>query len=95
MVVDGTLGAPIDASAFYLSFDPDQMQIVDIAQGGAFDVMLKQNIDNKAGEIDFAVSALSAPATAPTVLALLVVESVNDLDTCPLCWRRTACASAM
>ncbi|MEZ4708941.1 MAG: CAP domain-containing protein [Caldilineaceae bacterium] len=83
LVADGAPGSPIDAGAFYLNFDPDRMQIVDVVKGGAFDVMLTQNINNKTGEIDFAVGALDAPATAPAVLALLVVESVDDLTTLP------------
>ena len=83
VVANGAPGAAIDASAFYLNFDPEQMQVVDIIKGGAFDVLLAKNIDNKTGKIDFVVGALGAPTTAPAVLALLVVESVNDITTLP------------
>lgn len=84
IVAEGARDEPVDAAAFYLNFNPDQLQVLDVIKGGAFDVLLDKEVDNQIGHVDFAVGNLGTPATAPTVLALLVVEATSDLADLPL-----------
>lgn len=82
---------PVDGAAAYLDFDPAAMQVAHVAAGGALSAVLRNQIDNVQGRIDFVAGALAAPfpstdftlatitftATQPTTDAALSFAAAN------------------
>jgi hypothetical protein len=62
----GAAGAA--AADVYLTFDPNELQVVDVIDGEALKVFAKP-FDNRAGSVDIGAGTLSAPITGTFTLA--------------------------
>jgi subtilisin family serine protease len=81
----------VDGAAAYLTFDPATMQVASVTAGDALPAILRNQVDNTQGRIDFVAGALSAPfpaadftlatvvftATQPTTSAALTFAAAN------------------
>jgi subtilisin family serine protease len=54
-------GQPVDGAAAFVDFDPAVLQVVSLTTGGVLPAVLRSQVDNTQGRIDFVAGALRAP----------------------------------
>jgi hypothetical protein len=76
----------VDGAEVHLDYDPSRLQVVDadgnpadhVDNSGALDVVLRNNVDNTAGRIDFAAGTFSAtPPSGAFALAAIRLRALN------------------
>jgi len=77
---------PVDGAEIHLDYDPSRLQVVDaggnpvdhVDSSGTLDVVLRNHVDNAAGQIDFAAGTFSAtPPSGTFALATIRLKAVN------------------
>ena len=69
---------PVDGAAAFVDFDPRVLQVVSLTSGGVLPAVLRSQVDNTQGRIDFAAGALSAPfPSADFTLAAIVFTATQ------------------
>lgn len=74
-------GAPIDAAAAYLNFDPSLFEVVRVQPGTTLPIFLQSITDNSIGRVDFAAGQL--PPTYPSesfTLATVTLRALAPVD---------------
>ena len=73
---------PVDGAAAYIDFDPTVLQVATVTGGGVLPAILRSQVDNTLGRIDFVAGALSAPfPAADFTLATVVFTATRPAAT--------------
>lgn len=72
---------PVDGAAAFIHFDPALLQVTSITAGDSLPAILRSQVDNTQGRIDFVAGALGAPfPSSDFVLAKLVFSAIRPAD---------------
>gem|GEM_PF-827023 len=76
---------PVDGAAAFVNFDPAVLQVTSLTAGNGLPAVLRNQVDNAQGRIDFVAGALGAPfPSSDFVLAKVVFSTIRPAAMTPL-----------
>jgi uncharacterized protein YkwD len=74
----------VDASALYLNFDAQRLQVIGLTPNPQLSTIVRQTIDNSQGRIDLAVGLLGGDIPPPFTLAQITFEALTEVASAQL-----------